>query len=59
MTDNNITCKNCEFFYKGWNEFGYCNIQLPPWIKTEYADRDVHVESTCDLHKPKETEEKA
>ena len=56
MTRDDI-CKNCAHFSTGWNEFGFCNIQLPPWTNTEYADRQVYAESTCDLHKPKEESE--
>jgi hypothetical protein len=47
-------CKNCVFFYISYGDVGFCNIQLPPWTNTEYADRQMHAESTCDLHKSKE-----
>lgn len=50
-------CRNCAFFDKGGNEFGYCNIDLPPWMTVDENDRFVHIDARCDLHKPKETEE--
>lgn len=49
-------CENCVFFDKGWNEFGYCYIDLPPWLFVNESNRFVHVHARCDLHKPKETE---
>ena len=54
-------CSNCVHFSTGLNpsKLGFCNIQLPPWTNTEHVDRDVHADSTCDLHKAEEGAENA
>lgn len=61
MTRDDI-CKNCVYFAEDRsNEFGICMIELPPWLNIDpsYSSNEkmVHLSATCDLFRPKDTEE--
>ena len=59
MTRDDI-CKNCVYFAEDRNsEFGICMIELPPWLNIDPSNEraGVHWSVTCDLFKPKDTEQ--